>query len=75
MKSTLTVTYELPEEESEMQLALKAHDMFRVLRQLDEYLRGKLKYAELSDQTTTELTAVRRILLEGLDDMGLAENY
>ena len=75
MKSTLTVTYELPGEEVELQMALKATDMFRVLRQIDEYLRGKLKYADLSAETSTELTAVRRILLEGIDDMGLADTY
>jgi hypothetical protein len=66
MKATLT--FNLPEEQHEYSNAVEGSKMRSVLWELDQWLRAKLKYEELSDgqydafkQTRDEL---RRSLIE-----------
>jgi hypothetical protein len=66
MKATLT--FNLPEEQHEFANATQGAKMRSVLWELDQWLRAKLKYEELSDeqydafkQTRDEL---RRLLIE-----------
>jgi hypothetical protein len=66
MKASLT--FSLPEENHEFANATQGAKMRSVLWELDQWLRGKLKYDELSDgqydafkQTRDEL---RRLLIE-----------
>lgn len=41
--------FNLPEEQNEFNLACDASSMWCVLRELQDFLRGKLKYAELPE--------------------------
>ncbi len=43
MKATLT--FELPKDDREFRMAINSNSMYTVLREMDEWLRSKTKYA------------------------------
>lgn len=53
--------FELPEENHEHRIALDGISYYQILRELDEYLRGQLKYKrdQLSDDTAKAYEDVR----------------
>lgn len=57
-----TLEFELPREKQELDRALAADTAFSTLSELAQHLRSRLKYAELSEETRAELTAVRELL-------------
>lgn len=66
MKATLE--FSLPDDAQEHWLAVEGGRFFSLLRQLDEHLRGRLKYAELTPEARHELEEARALLREeGLD--------
>lgn len=58
MKATLH--FDLPEEQEEMRLALKGVDYKIALEDMDNYLRHKLKYEELTSEQSKIYEEVRR---------------
>jgi hypothetical protein len=58
--------FNLPEDNTEFELATQASDMHSVLWSLDQYLRGKLKYSsdDMSDDTYTTYEDCRNQLHE-----------
>lgn len=54
-----TLTYNLPEEEYEFELACKALHLQVVIDEFDNYLRGRLKYETLTDEQDKTLEEVR----------------
>ena len=62
MKVTLEFT--LPEDAWEHQDALQGPAYHRALREIDDYLRNRLKHGTMSNEMRNELEAVRRLLLE-----------
>ena len=61
--------FTLPTERWAHKMALRGEAYHSALRGLDEHLRGRLKYAELSAATREELQEVRRLLREGVPDL------
>lgn len=56
--------FNLPEESNEFELAQKGIDYSIILSELDNWLRNKLKYEELSEEEYTIYEGVRNKLLE-----------
>ena len=63
--------YNLPEEEEAFDLALAGHKYHNVVWDMDEYLRQKLKYEELSDQVAKVYEDTRRELHTLLQERNL----
>lgn len=63
-----TLEFSLPEEREELDHALKGTDAVAVLHAMDNYLRERLKYHELTDEVATVLQEVRTKLHEEVDD-------
>lgn len=66
MKATLTFT--LPEENEEFEIASKAQRTKGALDEFDHYLRSKLKYEELSEEQHDVYEAVRAKLWELMNE-------
>jgi len=71
--STLTLTFELPEEASEAEFAIHGNEYNIVLWSLDQWLRDQIKY---HDDSYTEaesklLEAVRKKLFELLEEYSI----
>ena len=69
MKATLT--FNLPEETDEHQLALNAGKVLGAIQDFDNYLRAKLKYEELSETESQIYRAVRDKLHEEFQNAGV----
>lgn len=61
-----TLSFKLPEEEQELKWAQEGFEYLRIVEDLDNYLRSKLKYSELTadqhkiyDEIRTELWRLR----------------
>jgi hypothetical protein len=61
--SQVSMHFNLPEEELELQCAIRGADWKHTLNELDEYLRGIIKYG---DDKTTEQMAVYEEIREKL---------
>jgi hypothetical protein len=70
---TATLTFQLPEEADDLDLARKGADWRMVVEDLDGYLRGRLKYEEdLSEEADKALDAARQKLYEFVAERGLS---
>jgi len=69
---TATLTFALPEEQEEFYLAAKGSDWHIVVEDLDNYLRGRLKHEDLSEDADKALDAARQRLHEFLAERGLS---
>lgn len=61
--------FKLPEDRGEFEAAQKGGAYKGALQELDNYLRGRLKYEELTEEVSTALQAVRDKLHEECDDI------
>lgn len=57
-----TLTFQLPEETQDFQDACKAQHYVGVIDELDNFLRSKLKYTELTDEQDMVYSEVREKL-------------
>jgi hypothetical protein len=69
---TATLTFTLPEEQEEFYLAAKGADWRLVLEDMDNYLRGRLKHEDVSEDAATALDAARERLYTLVADRGLS---
>jgi hypothetical protein len=69
--STATLTFTLPEEREEFEIASKAVEYSIVLSELDAYLRARIKYEELPEPVVTALQAARDRLWEEAQARGI----
>ena len=64
--------FSLPDEAWEHQVALQAMAYYRALKEIDDYLRNRLKHGDPPPDVLEELEAVRRLLRDeappGWDD-------
>ena len=65
MKAVLT--FKLPEEADNLQWAKDGQKYVFVLDDIREHIRGRLKWGELSEETTSELEKLYDMLFEALD--------
>lgn len=69
---TATLTFTLPEESDDLDLARKASDWRSLVEDLDAHLRSRLKYEEgLSEEADKALQATRDKLHDLLAERGL----
>ena len=59
--------FDLPEEQAEFKAATQAGDMHSVLWELDQYLRGQVKYCDHPAEVSATYQAVRDRLWEELN--------
>lgn len=64
----VVLKFKLPEEETEARIALNGSNYHSVLWELDQYLRGKVKYAEGISEAEREIYANVRTELNSLMD-------
>jgi hypothetical protein len=69
---TATLTFTLPEEQEEFYLAAKGADWRLVLEDMDNYLRGRLKHEDVSEDVAVALDAARERLYTLVADRGLS---
>jgi hypothetical protein len=69
---TATLTFTLPEEQEEFYLAAKGADWRIVLEGMDNYLRGRLKHEDVSEDVATALDAARERLYTLVAERGLS---
>jgi hypothetical protein len=69
---TATLTFTLPEEQEEFYLAAKGADWRTVLEHMDNYLRGRLKHEDVSEDVATALDAARERLYTLVAERGLS---
>jgi hypothetical protein len=70
---TATLTFTLPEEADDLDLARKGSDWRIVVEDMDGYLRGRLKYEEdLPEDVDAALDAARQKLHEFIAERGLS---
>jgi hypothetical protein len=71
MKAVLE--FNLPEEESDFNLACKGKDWWYVCWELDQYLRGQLKYNDnISEDTREAYKDLRYELLQTISDRNIS---
>ena len=66
--SKAQLIFDLPEEDSEFRLAINANKWYYSLWDLDQHLRSKLKYTELTEEEYEIYDAIRSKLYECLKD-------
>jgi len=69
---TATLTFTLPDEQEEFYLAAKGSDWHIVVEDLDNYLRGRLKHEDLSEDADKALDAARQHLHALVAERGLS---
>lgn len=62
-----TLTFKLPDEQVEFRHATQAGDMHSVLWEIDQYLRGQVKYCDHPTEIRAAYQAVRDRLWEELN--------
>ena len=62
MKVTVTREYSLPEEQEIYNIHNEAEDIYSALEDIRIYIRNRLKYSEISEDTDSELRAVYDLL-------------
>ena len=69
MKATLT--FDLPEEQEEFELASNAVNYSIALSDIDNYLRSKIKYADLTEEQYKVYEEIREQLWCYINDNGI----
>lgn len=67
-----TLTFNLPEDQQEHQVAVNAMEWQGAVRDLDEFLRGRLKYDALSEEEHRIYQLVRDQLYRVLEERGVS---
>lgn len=67
------IEFNLPEEELQHLTALKGQDSILVLREIDEWLRGKIKYGHEFKSADEALAETRKVLWEFINEYNINE--
>ena len=67
-----TIEFDLPEESNEFQTAINGAKYIACLQELDNFLRGKIKYNELSEEAYNSFEECRNKLHELATDDGFS---
>ena len=65
---TATLTFNLPEEREEFEMASQAHKLYYAVSDFDNFLRGKIKHADLTDEQYETYDSIRQELWNRLSD-------
>ena len=67
----VTIEFDSIEDKDEMEMCLNGMKWYLLAWELDQYLRGRLKYSELSEEVYKELSETREKLHEIMREEGL----
>jgi len=67
----VTIEFDTVEDKDEMDMCLNGMKWYSLAWELDQYLRGRLKYSELSEEVYKELNHTREKLHEIMLEEGL----
>ena len=67
----MTIEFDTVEDKEEMEMCLNGSKWYLVAWELDQYMRSRLKYSELSEEVYKELDAAREKLHEIMRHDGL----
>jgi hypothetical protein len=67
----VTIEFDSIEDKDEMEMCLNGSKWYSLAWELDQYLRGRLKYSELSEEVYKELSEIREKLHEIMREEGL----
>ena len=67
----VTIEFDTVEDKDEMDMCLNGMKWYSLAWELDQYLRGRLKYSELSEEVYKELNHTREKLHEIMREEGL----
>lgn len=73
--SKAVLRFKLPEEQEEFTTALNGGKYRCLITDIDDYLRAKLKYGELTKTDEKILQEVRDRLHQAMEDNGVAEDF
>jgi hypothetical protein len=62
MQATLRFNLDDPDDAREHRYALAGRDALIALESIQQAIRGRLKYAEIGDEATRELEAIRELI-------------
>lgn len=71
MEATAILEFDLPEQEESLRAAVDGWKWKLVAEHMANFLRNKLKYAELSDDEDAAFTEAREELFREIEDMEL----
>lgn len=63
-----TLTFNLPEEEEEFEMASQARKLYFAVSDFDNFLRNKIKHADLTDEQYGVYDSIRQELWNRLSD-------
>ena len=69
--SVVTIKFKLPEDESDLDLALKAPKIIAAVSDYLKWLRDALKYGNLSPDVHAKIDEARQELFENLESRGI----
>jgi hypothetical protein len=67
----VTIEFDTVEDKDEMDMCLNGSKWYSLAWELDQYLRGRLKYSELSEEVYKELNHTREKIHEIMREEGL----
>jgi hypothetical protein len=67
----VTIEFDTIEDKDEMEMCLNGMKWYSLAWELDQYIRGRLKYSELSEEVYKELSETREKLHEIMREEGL----
>jgi len=67
----VTIEFDTVEDKDEMEMCLNGMKWYSLAWEIDQYLRGRLKYSELSEEVYKELSETREKLHEIMREEGL----
>lgn len=67
----MTIEFDTIEDKDEMEMCLNGSKWYLIAWELDQYLRGRLKYSELSEEVYKKLSEIREKLHEIMREEGL----
>ena len=70
-KMKATLTFNIPEEQEEFDIASNAHKFYSVISEFDNFLRNKIKYTDLPEEQYLIYKTIRQEFWNKLDTQNI----
>jgi hypothetical protein len=71
----VTLEFNLPEDQDDYDLHKDAFEFFKLIHELNQELRKKLKYAELSDEEYNAYENINKFVAELINEYGIGKHF
>jgi hypothetical protein len=71
----VTLEFNLPEDQDDYDLHKDAFEFFKLIHELNQELRKKLKYAELSDEEYNAYEKINEFVAELINEYGIGKHF